>query len=357
MNDLRFGVFGAGFWAPFQLAAWNEVGGVKCVAIYNRTVSKAEKLAEAFDIPAVYGSPEELLDHEELDFLDIITDALSHGRFVRMAAERGIPVICQKPMAPSLAEAEEMVRLCRENGVPFYIHENWRWQKQIREFKKAIASGEIGTPFRAHIFLVSGYPVFDNEPGLKELEEFILLDMGVHLLDVARFLFGEAGQLYCQTRQVQQGIKGEDAATVMMRMEGGMTVTCSMGFPGHFLEHDVFTQTLIFVEGDRGSAQLDRDYWIRVTTQCGTRAGRHAPVSQPWMHPQYLASHASIVPCNASFLRALRGEAEAETTAEDNLKTLRITFAAYESARSGNVVHLTQSHDSVPYSNRLERSI
>ena len=43
MTELRFGVFGAGFWAPFQLAAWNEVAGAKCVAIYNRTVSKAER--------------------------------------------------------------------------------------------------------------------------------------------------------------------------------------------------------------------------------------------------------------------------------------------------------------------------
>jgi D-apiose dehydrogenase len=115
-----------------------------------------------------------------------------------------------------------------------------------------------------------------------------------------------------------------------------------MGFPGHFLEHDVFTQTLILVEGDRGSAQLDRDYWIRITTQCGTRSNRHAPVWRPWMNPQYIASHASIVPCNSHLLLALRGEAEAETTAEDNLKTMRLTFAAYESARSGKVVQLNE---------------
>lgn len=340
MTDLRFGVFGAGFWAGFQLAGWREAGGATCVAIYNRTISKAGKLAQTLGIPAVYGSAQELLDREALDFVDIITDVSSHAGLVRMVAERGLPVICQKPMAPSLAEAEQMVRVCREHRVPFYIHENWRWQKQIREFKRLIASDEIGKPFRAHIFLVSGYPVFRNEPALKELEHFILADMGVHLLDVCRFLFGEADQIYCQTHQVQEGIKGEDAATVMLRMEDGMTVTCSMGFPGHFLEHDVFTQTLILVEGDRGSAQLDRDYWIRITTQCGTRSNRHAPVWRPWMNPQYIASHASIVPCNSHLLQALRGEAEAETTAEDNLKTMRLTFAAYESARSGKVVQL-----------------
>ena len=89
--------------------------------------------------------------------------------------------------------------------------------------------------------------------------------------------------------------------------------------------------------------QLDRDYWIRITTQCGTRSSRHAPVWRPWMNPQYIASHASIVPCNRHLLQALRGETEAETAAEDNLKTLRLVFAAYESAGSGKAVSLSQA--------------
>jgi predicted dehydrogenase len=157
---------------------------------------------------------------------------------------------------------------------------------------------------------------------------------------VTRFLFGEAEQLYCHTHRVQKDIKGEDAATIMLRMESGATVTCHMGFPGHFLENDVFTQTLILAEGDKGSAELGRDYRVRVTTARGTHARRHAPVWKPWMNPQYLASHASIAACNASFLRALRGEGEAETTGEDNLKTLRLTFAAYDSARDGRAIEL-----------------
>ena len=340
----RFAVFGAGFWAPFQLAAWHELGEVNCVAICDAVISKAENLARKVGVPSTYSDAEKLLDSEQLDFVDIITDSSSHGTLVRMAAERGTPVICQKPMAMSLAEAEHMVAFCQAKRVPFYIHENWRWQNQIRQFKKVIDSGEIGSPFRAHVFLVSGYPVFSNEPGLRELENFILADMGVHLLDVCRFLFGEADHIYCHTHQVQKGIiKGEDAATVMMRMGDRITVTCSMGFPGHFLEHDVFTQTLILVEGHAGSAQLDRDYWIRVTTSSGTLATRHAPIWLPWMNPKYLASLASLVPCNANLLQALCGEGEAETVASDNLKTMRLTFAAYESARSGVAIQLSDS--------------
>jgi len=338
MTDLRFAVIGAGFWAPFQIGGWREVKGAKCVAICDRTIAKAEKVAQDLSIPAVYENAEELLGREKLDFLDVITDGSTHCELVHMAARHRLPVICQKPMANTLADAENMVRVCREAGVPFFIHENWRWQSQIREVKKVLDSGEIGVPFRARIFLVSGFPVFTTEPSLMELEEYILKDLGTHLLDVGRFLFGEADSLYCQTDQIHKDIKGEDVATVMMRMGGRTTVTCYMGFPGNFLEKDVFTQTLIFVEGGKGSAELDRDYWVRVTTESGTRAKRYPPTYRPWMLPTYIASHASIARCNAHLLQALRGEGQAETTGEDNLKTMRLTFAAYESARTGSAI-------------------
>src|SRR5690606_6470796 len=140
--------------------------------------------------PAVYGNPEELLDKEKLDFVDIITDVDTHSSFVHMAAARGLPVICQKPMAPTLAEAEQMVAVCRDAGVPFFIHENWRWQTPIRRFYEILNDGRIGVPFRARIHYASSFPVFINQPFLRELDQFILTDIGSHILDVARFLFG-----------------------------------------------------------------------------------------------------------------------------------------------------------------------
>ena len=180
-------------------------------------------------------------------------------------------------MAPSVAVAEKMVRSCRKAKVPFFIHENWRWQTTIREFKRVLASGEIGPLFRARIRMVSGFPVFKNEPTLSELENFILTDMGTHILDVARFLFGEAQTLYCQVHRVHPDIKGEDVATVMMLMGGQTTVVCELGYPENYLENDVFPQTLIFVEGEKGSAELGEDYWVRVTTSTGTHSKRFPP--------------------------------------------------------------------------------
>ena len=338
---LRFALFGAGFWARFQLAAWRELPGVECVAIYNRTRDKAEKLAREFGVPAVYDDAAQLLAREQLDFVDLCTFPPTLPAMVRLVAARGLPVISQKPMAPSLAIAEENLRVCRAARVPYFVHENWRWQAQLRELKTVLAGGLIGAPFRARITMVSGFPVFGNEPHLKDLEEFILTDMGTHVLDLARFYFGEARSVYCQTHRVNPDIKGEDVATVVLAMGGSTTVTVELGYPQHHLEHECFPQTLVFIEGAKGSVEITPDFWLRVTTSHGTYARRVPPVHYAWADPSYDVVHASIVACNANFLAALRGEGPAETTAEDNLQTLRLVYAAYDSARSGRAVPLS----------------
>jgi predicted dehydrogenase len=340
MANLRFALCGAGFWSRYQLAGWREVGGVDCVAIYNRTRARAEAVAREFGIPAVYDDPEALLRNESLDFIDIVTEVPGHAPLVLLAAQHKTPVICQKPMAPDLATAERMVAACRAAGVPFFVHENWRWQTPIRQVKRVLETGEIGAPFRARIDMISGFPVFANQPFLRTLPRFILTDLGSHLLDVARFLFGEASRVTCQTRQIHRDIAGEDVATVLLAMGAQTIVAVNMAYAGNFLEHDRFPETFIFVEGERGSLELGPDYWVRVTTADGTHARRYPPPRYAWADPAYDVVHASIVPCQTNLLQALRGIGPAETTGEDNLRTVRLVFAAYDSAESGQTVHL-----------------
>ncbi len=343
MNNLRFAIVGTGFWSRYQLAAWQELAGAECVALCNRHREKAEELAREFGVPAVYDDPQAMLQRERLDFLDIITDVKTHSSLVQLAAAHRLPVICQKPMATSLAEATEMVRTCQEARVPFYVHENWRWQRPIRQLKHELSRGEIGKPFRARLHFCSSFPVFDNQPFLKELEQFILTDVGSHILDTARFLFGEASTLYCQTHRIHKEIKGEDVATVMLTMGGGMTVICEMSYASR-TEHERFPETYVYIEGEKGSLELGPDYWVRLTTEAGTCSRRYPPPDYDWVDPAYELVQASIVPCNTDLLAALRGEKPAETTGEDNLQTVQLTFACYESARSGKVIDLSENH-------------
>jgi predicted dehydrogenase len=339
-RKLKFALFGAGFWSRFQLAGWYEIGGVECVAIYNRTREKANRLAAEFNVARVYDDPAALLKAESLDFVDICTSADTHRTLTLAAAERGLPIICQKPMAESFTDATEMVNACRRAGVPLLINENWRWQTPIRTVKDLLDEGQIGRPFRARIRMTSGFPVFANQPFLRELEQFLLVDIGTHILDVARFLLGEAESVYCQTARVQQDIRGEDLATVLLRMVSGATVTCELGYPGSPHENDSFPQTYAFIEGEQGSISLTRDYVIRVVDGNGTHEYRATPKHYPWADPAYDVVHSSIVPCQRNLLGGLSGDESAETTGEDNLRTLRLVYAAYESAAANQVVQV-----------------
>lgn len=337
-DTLRFAMFGAGFWSRFQLHAWLELADVECVAIYNRTRSRGESLATEFGIDAVYDDPEMLLANEPLHFVDIVTAVDTHAPLVSLVAAHRLPVICQKPMASSIEEARVMVEECQRANVPLLVHENWRWQRPIRELRRLTCEGHIGRPFRARIDMITGYDVFRNQPALGQLEHFIIADLGSHLLDTVRFLFGEPESVYCQTAKAHTGISGEDVATLAIAMPGDLAVVCMMAYAGNYVERECFPQTLVFIEGEKGTIELDRDYWVRITTEAGTFSRRYQPTRYAWADPQYEVVHASIVSCQHNLLNSIRGVAEAETTGIDNSRTAAIVCAAYESASTGSVV-------------------
>lgn len=308
--------------------------------VFNRTVEKAKRLGEEFGIERVYADVERMLDEGKLDIVDVITDVDTHSRYVKLAAERGIAVICQKPMGASLEDAREMLEFCRERGVELLVHENWRWQTPLRELKRVVDSGVVGRVFRGRINMVSGFDLFSNQPFLRELEQFLLTDIGSHVLDVARWMFGEAESVHCRTARVHPDIRGEDVATVVLGMKGGTTVLCEMAYAGNPREHERFPETYVVVEGERGTVELGPDFWIRVTTKDGTHARRVPPPRYAWADPRYDVVHASIVPCCADLLGHLRGGKKAETTGDDNLKTVELVFGSYSSAKSGEVVRV-----------------
>jgi predicted dehydrogenase len=341
MQNLKFAVLGTGFWSFYQLSGWRQLTGAKPIALYNRTRSKAEDLARQFNVPHVYDQVDELLERHvhELDFVDIITDVDTHALFTEKAARAGLPVICQKPMAPDLQTARMMVDMCREAGIKFYIHENFRWQAPIRKLKEVIDSGIIGQPFKGRVSFLSAFPVFENQPFLAGLEQFILTDIGSHVLDICRFLFGEAKSLYCQTSRVNPTIKGEDVANVLLQMQSGLSCYTEMSYAS-ILEKEAFPQTLVHVEGDKGSVVLTHDFLLKITTRKGTTITEGKPVMYPWVDPAYAVVHSSIVDCNRDILNDLQGKSNAETTGADNLETVRLVYAAYESAKNNQVVYL-----------------
>lgn len=341
MKPLRFAVIGTGFWANYQIAAWKELEGVELVALHDREKAKAESLAQKFKVASVYDDVEKLFKSEKLDFVDIITDVDTHASLTALAAKNGVPVICQKPMAPKFNVAKQMVKVCHDNGVPFFIHENFRWQAPIRKLKEVLDVGTIGKVFKARVTFCSAFPVFDNQPFLAALDEFILTDIGSHTLDICRFLFGEAETLLCHTDSVNQNIQGEDVANVLMKMQNGISCYAEMSYAS-ILEYEPFPQTFILVEGAEGSIHLTKDYQLRITSYAGTDVIKEPPKMYPWVDPKYALVHSSIVDCNRDILNGLTGKSAGETTGEDNLETVKLVHASYASARNNRLIHLNQ---------------
>ena len=335
---LRGAIIGTGFWSHYQVAAWKEVQGVEIVAAYNRTLSKAEALAKKFNIPAVYDEVQLMLNKEQVDFVDIITDVDTHHSYTLMAAQKGVNVICQKPMAPSVDLAAAMLQACNKEGVQLFIHENFRWQAPVRALKKAMDSNVIGSAFKARVSFLSAFSVYNNQPFLAQLERFIITDIGSHVLDICRYLFGEARTLYCLTKKVNHNIKGEDVANVLMEMESGLHCFAEMSYAS-LLEKEAFPQTLILIEGDKGSLHLNNDFELKITTQSGTTSSVIKPKLYSWVDPDYATVHSSIVDCNNDILKGLNG-GKCETSGEDNFKTVQLVWACYESAEKKQVIFL-----------------
>lgn len=337
MKNLRFAVIGTGFWSKYQIAAWKEIEGVELVALYNRTLDKAIDVAKKFDVSKVYDSVNELLENEKLDFVDIITDVDTHATFTLTAAGKGVNVICQKPMAASLADAQKMLDACNQNNVKLFINENFRWQAPIRALKETLDAGIIGKSFKARVSFCSAFPVYENQPFLAGLEHFILTDVGSHVLDVCRFLFGEAKSLYCITKKVNKEIKGEDVANVLMEMETGVHCYAELSYAS-ILEKEAFPQTLVLIEGENGSLHLSNDFELKITTRKRTTSSIIRPAMYGWVDPAYAVVHSSIVDCNRNILKGLQG-GESETTGDDNFRTMQLVWACYESARFKKTIH------------------
>jgi predicted dehydrogenase len=155
---LKGAIIGTGFWANYQVPAWQELEGVTIVAAYNRTIVKAQTIAEKFSIRPVYDDVEKMLDTEQPDFVDIITDVDTHHAFTLMAAKKGNDVICQKPMAPSLKQRAKWLRLVKKRVLNFLCMKIFAGKRLSGPLKQTLDSGIIGARVLSSSIVLLGIP-------------------------------------------------------------------------------------------------------------------------------------------------------------------------------------------------------
>ena len=135
---------GAGYFSHFQYAAWGRIPEVEIVAFSNRDEQRALEVQKKFNIATLYRDYREMFDREKPDFVDVITPPPAHAEICAEAGRRGIQIICQKPLAPSFAEAQQIVQQAQSDGVRLMVHENFRFQPWHRQIRRMIEQGAIG---------------------------------------------------------------------------------------------------------------------------------------------------------------------------------------------------------------------
>lgn len=334
----RAGLIGCGFFAQNHLHAWKDLADdVDLVALCDRDEGRLAAAQGRFGVAHGYRDAAEMFAKEELDFVDIVTTMPSHEALVLQAARAGCHVIVQKPFAPSWRACVTMVEACREAGVTLMVHENFRFQTPLLAVREVVDSGAIGALNWGRLTFRTGYDVYANQPYFYDEEQLIILDLGIHVLDMARVYLGEVERISCETQRINPKIKAEDMATMLLRHTSGAVSVIDCTYAAK-LDPDPFPQTLVHLEGKDGSIRLDVGYRMTVTTPAGTSTRSVDSPLLPWTSQPWHTAQESVLNTQRHWIACLKAGRQPETSGEDNLKTYALVQAAYRAAAEQRAV-------------------
>ncbi len=336
---MKVGVIGCGFFAQNHLHAWRDIEGVDVVALCDNDQSNLFATSKEFKIRRQFTDAVELFKYGQFDIVDIATTAPSHRSLVEMAAQHTKHIICQKPFAESVKDARAMVGAVEATGKTLMVHENFRWQSAVRAVIEELRKGTIGEPFFGRVSFRSGFDVFSGQPYLAEGERFIIEDLGIHILDIARALFGDVARISATKRRINPSIRGEDVATMFLEHTGGATciVDCSYATRRKI---EAFPETVIEVDGNKGTISLDLGYKMTVQANGQSEIRDLSPPLLPWASKPWHNIQESVRTIQEHFINCLHEGCEPETSGHDNLQTLSLVEAAYLSASEHRTVEM-----------------
>jgi len=340
-DRIAVAVVGCGFFARNHLHAWKDLAaeGVDLVAVCDIDPAKAQAAAAAFGVPHWYDDAERMLREAKPGLVDIVTRVETHLDLVERAMALRVPTIVQKPFGPDLAACRVMVDAARTASVFLAVHENFRFQAPMRRIGELLRSGAIGDPSWARISFRTGYDIYKGQPYLLTEERFVIIDLGVHVLDLARAFLGEVEHLSAELQRRNPNVRGEDTATMLLRHRSGAVSVVECTYECRRLP-DNFPETLMEIEGPRGAILLKPGSVLEVTSNGAvTTEDADAPVLEWAERPWHIIQESVLATC-AHMLAALRAGREADTSARDNFETFSLCEATYEAARDGRAVRL-----------------
>ena len=252
MKKVKVGVIGIGFIGAAHVEALRRLPGIEVVAIAHSSEEKAKRKGEDLGIERTFGDHRKLLELKELDAVHICTPNHLHYPQTRDALAAGKHVVCEKPLAVSIEEAEDLVKRADASGLVTALHHNIRFYPLMSHIRAMIASGELGEVYAVHGSYLQDWLYYDTDYNWRLEPEYsgktrAIADIGSHWMDLVEFLTGEriaevcadfttvhktrkkplkpvetfSGKMLKPEDYQDIAIDTEDFATVMLRFQGG----------------------------------------------------------------------------------------------------------------------------------------
>jgi len=335
-RPVRVAVIGCGLIAQrSHLPSYAAAPEADLAAVVSGRRERAEAAAREFGAARVLSSWEAAVADPGIDAIDICTPNALHAPIAIAAARAGKHVLVEKPMATSLAEADAMVAAAREANVTLMVAHNLRFVPIYQVIERAMRDGVIGRPFAARgMFMHAGPDEFWGATSDWFWQEAnagggSLLDMGIHMIDLLRWMIGRRViEVSAMIARVLKPTFADDNAFVLMRFEGDVLASVQSSWTARPAPDRQIT-----IHGENGNIAMGRSTGepLAVHLQAGTEASTIIPpipaasaIGDPFVH----------------FVRSIQQGTEPLVTGEDGRDSLAIALAAYESARTGHVVHL-----------------
>lgn len=339
-NKLKGVAIGAGYFSKFQYEAWTRIPEVKITALCNSNLERAKNIMEPYGIMNHYTDYKEMILKEKPDFVDIITPPETHFEMCKFAADNGVHIICQKPLAPTYEESKKIVDYVASKGIRFVVHENFRFQPWHREIKSIINNDEVGSLFSLNFRSRMGDGWGENaylgrQPYFRDYKKLLVYETGVHFIDTFRYHAGEVTSAYAILKRLNPVIKGEDSGLLVLNFENNShAIWDANRYNENNFKKSRYTFGEYLIDGSKGSIRLYSDGTITVQ-KLGEKEKQHN-----YMHNDIGFAGDCCYIFQRDFIDKLISGETFETNGENYLKTLQVQEAIYKSSEINAPVYL-----------------
>lgn len=334
---MKVGIVGTGI-GRIHAGGYKKCEDVEIKTICDVDSERAEKFAAEFDVKNICNDYKELMADDEIDAVSICTPNALHAPIAMAAFEAGKHVICEKPISTNTADARQMVEAAKKSGKIFMMGFNNRFRGDTQLLKKCIENGDLGEIYYAKTGWLrrKGIPGMGGWFTTKAMSGGgPLIDLGVHVLDLALWLMGNPKPVYVMGSsyakfgpEIAKKNGGtydvEDLATGMVKLENGATVFVEASWASHVERERIYTQLI----GTKGGAEVDP---LRIYTDIN---GSTANVDLTY--PNVSGHEMEIV----HFVECVREGKTPIATGEHGLHIQLILDAIYESTVTGKGVEI-----------------